>query len=222
MSKFTQYKDTAVLDALHKTHTVFTGSNWNVCVNVGMNTVIVLNFILSLTLQILYVHGKDYKTRATTISEEYPMWVWARLKGPLILLIIDSLVLLAALIRMGCILRKNQGLRINLWFMALHYSILTISIGTLFVAYDSKNLVADEPEAHVSTFNSLFLTFSLYMAFKFVMNASITFILFQIAKKQKDLNDIDTEKPAQVTDEDSALSSTRASKEYAEHTNSTV
>jgi len=158
----------------------------------------------------MYIHGKDYTVHPhTTIAEEYPLWVWTRLRGPILLLIIDSLVLLAALVRMGCILRKHKGLRINVWYMLLHYSVLTISIATLFQAFDSKNLKADETDEPVRTFRDLLFAISLYMAFKFVLNTSICFIIFGIAKKQKNLKEPIIEKPAEIVEVYNSLS-TRA------------
>lgn len=112
-----------------------------------------------------------------------PVWVWTRLRASVIFMIIDSMLLLFALIRMGCIIRKYKGININIWYMVLHYTIFVFSITSLYFAYSSTG--SEENNHTQKIYKSLHMTFSVYMACKFVMTLSITYIIFEVARRQK-------------------------------------
>jgi hypothetical protein len=66
------------------------------------------------------------------------IWIWTRLRAPVIFMTIDSILFLFAIIRMGLYIRKNGGVKINIWYMLLHYLIFGITIASLYFAYNSK------------------------------------------------------------------------------------
>jgi hypothetical protein len=98
---------------------------------------------------------------------------------------IDSIILLIALIRIWCVIRKNEGVKTNASYMAIHFIIFITSVASLYFAYTSENTTPDSPyDDKVNTFKKLHMTMSVYMGCKFVMNVSFAYVIFSVAKRQ--------------------------------------